>query len=337
MNADAPASLLVLCYYASTTMFHGSAVEVLVEPYSANSFRVRVAPPGSTISDSTITALLPDTERYDAKRADVVVGHGATQINGNLMVETVGSQRIFSRVSDGKLLLAETLTAFGEPMAAHALPRLNATFSVGAAELYGLGQHRQACYKTGGFQTPPLLRTFTPGSLVQVDLARGEGGASNTLPWLTSASHRSGGADFGFWLNNPAMGHVVFNATDVSNRTMAWQLGAAAQLDYFVTTPSVEAIASNSTAFSLIETFTSWVGRSPGLPEWALGYWHCKNRYASQADLLSAAHGFANRSIPVDIIIIDWMHWKVQGKFPISCSHFSMTPHSDTPHTDVVC
>jgi alpha-glucosidase (family GH31 glycosyl hydrolase) len=29
--------------------------------------------------------------------------------------------------------------------------------------------------------------------------------------------------------------------------------------------------------------------------------------------LLTAAHGFANRSIPVDVIVIDWLHWKVHG------------------------
>lgn len=39
------------------------------------------------------------------------------------------------------------------------------------------------------------------------------------------------------------------------------------------------------------------------------------NRYASQQELLDAAHGFANRSIPVDVIVIDWMHWKV-GSVP---------------------
>lgn len=90
--------------------------------------------------------------------------------------------------------------------------------------------------------------------------------------------------------------------------------------------------------------------QSPGLPDYALGYWHSKNRYASQADLLAAAHGFANRSIPVDVIVIDWyvllalaaaarasaagataaraaadstrrrLHWKVQGDW-----HFDET------------
>jgi alpha-D-xyloside xylohydrolase len=290
--------MMVLAAALAAVETHGAVV--LVEPYGENAFRVRVAPPGGATSDDTITALLPVAVEpaLQAQGEDQAAAALATQTNGNLKVETIDGQRVFSRVSDGKLLVTESSVVFGAPMASHALPQLNVSWSVGSAELYGLGQHRQACYESGGFQTPPLLRTFTPGDTVQVDLARGEGGASNTLPWLT------GGAEFGFWLNNPAMGHVVFDATDDANRTMAWQLGAAVQLDYLITTPSAEALASGTGAFSLIEDFTAWVGRSPGLPEWALGYWHCKNRYASQAELLAAAHGFANRSIPVDVIII---------------------------------
>ena len=283
---------------------------VLIEPYGAHSFRVRVAAPGGSVRDDTTTALLssgPDAGPPAAAPTAAASARGSTQqVNGNLQVETLpGGGRRFTRVSDGLHLLTESSLAFWAPLPSHSLHQLNATFEVGSAELYGLGQHRQACYPTGGAQTPPLLRTFTPGSLVHLDLARGEGGAANTLPWLTSASADAGGATFGFWLNNPAMGGVDFDATD-DNRTMHWQLAAAAQLDYIITTPSPSAIADGTTAFQLLEHFVSWVGRSPGLPEWALGYWHCKNRYASQAELLAAAHGFANRSIPVDLIIIDW-------------------------------
>ena len=54
-------------------------------------------------------------------------------------------------------------------------------------------------------------------------------------------------------------------------------------------------------------------GHSPVLPEWAAGYWHSKNRYASQADLLAAAKEFHDRKIPVDIIVIDWQHWVHMG------------------------
>ncbi len=306
MMALASLLLLLLLLLLAAVETHGAAL--LIEPYGNNAFRVRVAPPGGATSDDTITALLPAAKparrRLQQAQSEDQAAALATQTNGNLKVETIDGQRVFSRVSDGKLLVTESSVVFGAPMASHFLPQLNATFTVGSAELYGLGQHRQACYESGGFQTPPLLRTFTLDDTVQVDLARGEGGASNTLPWLTAASHSGGGAEFGFWLNNPAMGHVVFDATDDANRTMAWQLGAAVQLDYLITTPSAQSLASGTGAFSLIEDFTAWVGRSPGLPEWALGYWHCKNRYASQAELLAAAHGFANRSIPVDIIII---------------------------------
>ena len=170
---------------------------------------------------------------------------------------------------------------------------MNISFHVGAADLFGLGQHRQACYESGGSQTPLLGRVFpaSPGA-VHFDLARGEGGASNTLPWLMGVT--AGQADFGIWMNNPAMGTVDFDSGQPNNRTMRWSFAAVRQLDYLVTTtpppPATTAVEEEEQheedehqgAIQLLERFTSWVGRSPGLPEWALGHWHSKNRYSSQ-------------------------------------------------------
>jgi hypothetical protein len=170
-----------------------AAADVRIEPYGAHSFRIRVAAPGGAVRDDTLTALLPggpDPPLAQAAGATpAAAAPGSTQSNGNLQVETLpdGGRR-FTRVSDGRHLLTERAYAFWAPLPSHELHQLNATFDVGSAELFGLGQHRQACYPTGGSQTPPLLHTFTAGSLVHIDLARGEGGASNTLPWLTSAS-----------------------------------------------------------------------------------------------------------------------------------------------------
>jgi alpha-D-xyloside xylohydrolase len=297
---------MMMFFAASSALLVASAAPaVLVEPYGQDSFRVRVAPPGHSVTDDTMTALQPSGPSEPA-----AASFGDPQTNGNLRVETIDGQRQFTRVSDGLLLLVEQGPEFGLPLPAHHYPQLNTSFSVGAAELYGLGQHRQACYDSGGSQTPPMLHAFAAGSVVHIDLARGEGGAANALPWLMGATHAAGGALFGFWLNNPAMGSVDFDARDNANRTMHWQLAAAQQLDYIVATAPAAAVSDGSAAFSLLERFTSWVGRSPGLPEWALGYWQCKNRYASQKDLLAAAHGFANRSIPVDIIIVDWMQYE---------------------------
>ena len=60
---------------------------------------------------------------------------------------------------------------------------------------------------------------------------------------------------------------------------------------------------------SVVEKYVDAVGHARKLPY--PGYWHSRNRYASQDELLEVARGFHNRSIPVDVIVIDWYHWKV--------------------------
>ena len=108
------------------------------------------------------------------------------------------------------------------------------------------------------------------------------------------------------------MGSAAFDARYDVNRSFTWNLAAASQLDFIVTTTSGAGVPQAS-FFDVLQNFVSWTGFVPPRPDFTLGYWHSKCRYASQADLLAAAHGFANRSIPVDIIVIDWLHWRVQG------------------------
>ena len=320
MGFNLTSNMLMLAAALVTAAAAAAAAPVVrVEPYGADAFRVRIAPAGGEIFDGAITALLPlaGGSREPSTSASAASAAPGSQTNGNLRVETAADgRRRFVRVSDGKLLLEEQGVAFGPPLdGSHTLPSANVSFGLGAAELFGLGQHRQACYESGGSQTPPLGRVFSPaGGVVHFDLARGEGGASNTLPQLQGATVGEG-AHFVFWMNNPAMGTIDFDSRQPASRSMNWSLASVQQLDYLVATTSgsTDDGGGGRGAFELIERFTGWLGRSPGLPEWALGYWHSKNRYASQAELLAAAHGFANRSIPVSYMIIDWMHWKVQG------------------------
>ena len=70
---------------------------------------------------------------------------------------------------------------------------------------------------------------------------------------------------------------------------------------------------SVTAAFDILANFVSWVGTAPAPPAWSLASWHSRNRYSSQDELLDAARGFYNRSVPVDIFVVDWLHWKVQG------------------------
>ena len=50
-------------------------------------------------------------------------------------------------------------------------------------------------------------------------------------------------------------------------------------------------------------------GAAPMWPEWAFGFWQCRERYHSQQELLAAATEFRRRQIPLDLIVQDWQYW----------------------------
>jgi alpha-D-xyloside xylohydrolase len=45
------------------------------------------------------------------------------------------------------------------------------------------------------------------------------------------------------------------------------------------------------------------------MPKWMLGFWQCKERYASQEELLGVARKLRDLKVPVDGIIQDWQYW----------------------------
>ena len=63
----------------------------------------------------------------------------------------------------------------------------------------------------------------------------------------------------------------------------------------------------------IIASFRSATGHAPMMPEWALGYIHCRERFHSQDELLSNAAEFRKREIPVDVIVQDWQYWGKHG------------------------
>ena len=54
-------------------------------------------------------------------------------------------------------------------------------------------------------------------------------------------------------------------------------------------------------------------GHAPPLPDWAAGFWQCKNRYRTPEELLSVAREHKRRGLPMDVIILDYFHWTLQG------------------------
>lgn len=89
----------------------------------------------------------------------------------------------------------------------------------------------------------------------------------------------------------------------VADRTV-FRSPVAQAVDYtvFVGTPD-EVIAS----------YRKVTGPAPLMPQWALGYIHCRERFHSQDEILSTANRFRNEGLPADVLVQDWQYWGKYG------------------------
>ena len=55
-------------------------------------------------------------------------------------------------------------------------------------------------------------------------------------------------------------------------------------------------------------------GPTPLLPKAAYGYIQCKQRYRSQAELMSVAKGYRDRHLPADVLVVDWFYYTKMGQ-----------------------
>ena len=67
------------------------------------------------------------------------------------------------------------------------------------------------------------------------------------------------------------------------------------------------------TADEIIAGYRQATGEAPLFPKAAYGFWQCRERYSSQAQMLAAARQFRSNQIPVDFIVQDWQYWGNHG------------------------
>jgi alpha-D-xyloside xylohydrolase len=60
----------------------------------------------------------------------------------------------------------------------------------------------------------------------------------------------------------------------------------------------------------VISGYRTLTGKAPIFPKWAMGLWQSRERYKTQAELLSVVSEFRKRKIPFDNIVLDWFYWK---------------------------
>ena len=76
----------------------------------------------------------------------------------------------------------------------------------------------------------------------------------------------------------------------------------------------------------IIATYRELTGKAPLMPEWALGYIHCRERFHSSQEILETANRFRQEKLPLSLIVQDWQYW---GKHGWNSMQFDETCYPD--------
>ncbi|MFH1675610.1 MAG: TIM-barrel domain-containing protein, partial [bacterium] len=251
-----------------------------LEPCGVNSIRVRA----TVLADfANVPSALIDVPKI--KPLIEIHDNTASITNGKLKVVVGIDGRIqFVKISDGTILLEEPTSHFLFPdgrkfqSRANDLYQIDVTFEANEGErFYGLGQHRHGLLNQKGCVIDLLQRN-----------------CEVAIPFLISSR------GYGFLWNNPGMGRV-----ELAENHTRWTAYGSRQIDYVV-------FAGDSCA-EILERYVDATGHAPEIPEWATGFWQCKLRYRTQDELLSIAHEYRERGLPLSVIVIDFFHWPKMG------------------------
>lgn len=62
-------------------------------------------------------------------------------------------------------------------------------------------------------------------------------------------------------------------------------------------------------ADQVIASYRNLSGNAPLFPQWAYGFWQCRERYTSSDHLIETVKEFRRRNLPMDVIVQDWQYW----------------------------
>lgn len=152
------------------------------------------------------------------------------------------------------------------------------TFLISGSEaLYGLGQHQNGImnYKN---KSVDLIQDNTEVA----------------VPFLISTK------GYGILWDNYSETHFSDN-----NNVMCFEAECASQVDYYF---------SCASGFDgIISAYRSLTGSAPLYPKWSYGFFQSRNRYWTQNEVINIAAKFRGRHIPVDAIVLDYLHWGKYG------------------------
>jgi alpha-D-xyloside xylohydrolase len=146
--------------------------------------------------------------------------------------------------------------------------------------IYGLGQHQGGVWNYRGTTVHLQQRNMEVG-----------------LPVLVSSK------GYGVLWDNPAVTDVDVGKTD--GEILAWTSEVGNAVDYyFMFGPSAD---------DVIRDYRELTGAAPLMPEWLWGFWQCKERYQTQAEMTNIVAEYRKLGVPLDGIIQDWQYWTNGG------------------------
>jgi alpha-D-xyloside xylohydrolase len=171
--------------------------------------------------------------------------------------------------------------------------------------IYGLGQHQSGAwnYRSSGAQgagvTVTLAQRNTDVAVPVIASSKGY-----MLLWdnpaVTSISvgapvatpDAAAGGRAGRGVPQPGAGPNV----------VRWSSEFGKAIDYYF-------CYRDGTIEAAMQAYRRLTGEAPLMPKWMLGFWQCKERYASQEELMGVATKLREMKVPVDGIIQDWQYW----------------------------
>lgn len=265
-----------------------------IQPWGDNAFRVRATKLASMPEEDWALFSKPNTQK---PAIDVQPGKEASITNGKIKAVVSQRGKIIIYDSHGKKLLEEYARHRRDPRdpkcsaleieARDLRPILGGDFHLTARfesldpkeKLFGMGQYQQ-----------PYL------NLKGADLELAQRNSQASVPFAVSS------LGYGFLWNNPGIGRAV-----LGTNTMSFEAYSTKALDYWV--------VAGDTPAEIEQAYAKATGYVPMMPEYGLGFWQCKLRYWNQEQLLDVAREYKRRSVPLDLIVVDFFHWKYQGEW----------------------
>ncbi len=252
--------------------------------YSENMVRIVKTPlsSGEAAPDSSLSVVMaPEKVRFSVRN----MGDSLVSLStGNLTVsiDMVSSAVSFSD-SQGLPLISEKPGSFSmEPVDDAGTPsfEVSQTFLLDDGEaIYGLGQHQQGGLNMRGKE----LTLQNVNTEIAIPLA-----------------HSSKGYAL-FWDNT---GTTRFTDDD-EGMTFSSQVGNSA--DYY--------LIHGRDADGVIAGIRRLTGDSPMFPLWSYGFHQSRERYSSQAELVSVVDRYRALGVPLDGIIQDWQYWGADNRY----------------------